>query len=308
MARGGWLKQKWPVIEPVLQRTLGPLDIVFTQKQGDGAPLAVRAVQAGAKLVLAMGGDGTSSEVVSGLLEHQEQTHESEPATSFGIIPAGTGGDLGRTLGTPTDIEKAAQRIVESRGRLIDAGRIEYITHDGKPGRRYFINVASAGVGGLVDTYANQSGKLLGGRASYFLASLRGTLNYKNAAMRIRIDDRPWHEGRAYLIAVANGCYFGAGMKAAPDARIDDGLFDVLLIGDFSFPEKLNLARHIYAGTHVSLPKVLTTRGRTVTVETVDSDTDRGAPKPVLLDIDGEAPGRLPATWTLLPKSIRLRG
>lgn len=308
MARAGWLKQKWPLIEPILQRTLGPLEIVFTKRQGDGRPLARQALESGAKLVLAMGGDGTASEVASGILEHQDRVAAGEPVASFGIIPAGTGGDLGRTLGTPRDIEQAAQKVADSPGRLIDAGRITHVTHDGQTTSGYFINVAGAGVSGLVDVYANESKKPLGGRVAYFWASLRGTLNYKNALLRVRVDDKPTIELRAYLIAAANGGYFGAGMHIAPGAVIDDGLLDVVLIGDLSFPEKVNLGRHIYAGTHIDLPKISCLRGRSVTVEPIDA-TDGGAPAhPVLLDVDGEAPGRLPATFTILPKALRLRG
>lgn len=308
MARGGWLKKKWPVIEPILQRILGPLEIAFTSRQGDGRPLARKALEQGAKLVLAMGGDGTASEVVSGLLEHQERVAAGEPVASFGIIPAGTGGDLGRILGTPRDIEEAAQRVADSPGRLIDAGRIEYVAHDGTTQRSHFINVAGAGVGGLVDVYANESRKPLGGRIAYFWASLRGTLNYKNALVRVRIDDQAPREVRMYLVAVANGGYFGAGMHVAPNSAIDDGLFDIVVIGDLSFAEKVNLGRHIYAGTHLSLPKISCLRGRSVRIEPVE-DPDGGAkPVPILLDIDGEAPGRLPASFSILPKSIRLRG
>jgi diacylglycerol kinase (ATP) len=307
MARGGWLKKKWPVIEPILQRTLGNLDIVFTKQQGDGRPLARRALESGAKLVLAMGGDGTASEVASGLLEYQEATAAGEPIASFGIIPAGTGGDLGRTIGTPRDIEEAAKKVAGSTGRLIDAGRIEYIAHNGQPARGYFINAAGAGVGGLVDMYAAESSKLFGGRAAYFWASLRGTLNYKNAAVRVRIDDEPPRELRTYFIAAGNGGYFGAGMHFAPAAAIDDGLFDVLFVGDLSFAEKVNLGRYIYSGTHLTLPKISCQKARRISIEPIESTGTTAAP-PVLLDIDGEAPGRLPATMSVLPRAIRLRG
>ncbi len=307
MARGGWLKKKWPVIEPILQRTLGPLEVVFTKQQGDGRPLARGALEAGAKLVLAMGGDGTASEVAAGLLEYQEARTGGEPSASFGIIPAGTGGDLGRTIGTPRDIEQAAQKVAGSSGRLIDAGRIEYIAHNGQPASGYFINVVGVGVAGLVDMYAAETSRLFGGRAAYFWASLRGTLNYKNAALRLRIDDEPARELRAYLIAVGNGGYFGAGMHVAPKAAIDDGQLELVTVGDLSFAEKVNLGRYIYSGTHLSLPKMASQRARRVIIEPIIGSGTAAAP-PVLLDIDGEAPGRLPATLSVLPGAIRLRG
>jgi YegS/Rv2252/BmrU family lipid kinase len=301
-SRGGWPRKRWPLLEPLLRKALGPLDLHFTKKSGDGKPLAKAAVEAGAKLVIAMGGDGTLSEVASGLLDHQESTHASEPSCSLGYLPCGTGGDFRRTLATPDGIEQAALAIAAAKGRLIDAGRVDYIGHDGRPTRGYFVNVASAGIGGLVDTYVNRSSKLLGGAAAYFMASLRATATYRNHAVRVRLDDRPAREHKIYLLAVANGQYFGGGMKAAPMAIVDDGLLEVLILGDLSFTEAAKLSRHIYDGSHLALPKVSCTRARIISVEPVDAKDQ------VLLDIDGEAPGRLPATFCVLPGAIHFRG
>jgi YegS/Rv2252/BmrU family lipid kinase len=301
-ARGGWPRRKWPRLEPMLRATLGPLEVRFTEKPGDGRRLAREAIKSGSKLVVALGGDGTASEVAGGLLEHQDSTHETEPVCSFGYLPCATGGDLRRTLGTPDSLEEAARAIVNSKGRLIDAGRLDYTGHDGKPARGYFLNVASAGIGGLVDKYANESSKMLGGKVTFFLASLRATMNYKNAAVRVQLDDRPAREHKIYLLAVGNGRYFGGGMHAAPTAAIDDGLLEVVLFGDMSFTEALQLSKYIYKGEHLSLPKVSCTRARSITVEPCDPS------ERVLLDVDGEVPGRLPATFTVMPRAILLRG
>ena len=303
LAKAGYLKKKWPVIEPILKRELGDCEVLFTKAVGDGIPLARHAVERGATLVVAMGGDGTVSEVTSGLLAHQEATHADEPVADFGYIPAGTGGDLRRTLALPTEIEAAARHVRTTKGRLIDAGRIEFVGHDGRPQRRYFLNVASVGVSGLVDQLVMDASKLLGGKVAYFWASLRGTLQFKNALVRLKLDDKPQKELRMYLVAVANGRYFGSGMMVAPKAVIDDGQLDVVVMGDFSFPEKVSLVQKIYQWTHDEMPKVSLVRARTVRIEPAEETGP-----PILLDIDGEAPGRLPATWTVLPHAVRLRG
>lgn len=301
-ARGGWPRRRWPRLEPMLRNAFGALEVKFTEKVGDGKPMGRAAAASGAKLVVALGGDGTASEVAAGLLEHQDASHDTEPTCSFGYLPCGTGGDLRRTIGTPDSLEAAAQTVASSKGRYIDAGRIDYIGNDGKPARGYFINVATVGIGGLVDVYANRSSKRLGGKLTFFLASLRATMNYKNAAVRVRLDDRPAREHKIYLVAVGNGRYCGGGMHIAPTALIDDGLLEVVLIGDLSFTEALQLGRVVYKGEHLSLPKVSCVRARTVTIDPVDPNEH------VLLDVDGETPGRLPATWTVLPKAIHLRG
>lgn len=301
-SRGGWARRKWPRLEPVLREALGQLEVRFTQSEGDGRPLARAAAEAGARLIVAMGGDGTASEVASGILEHQDLSARGEPSVSFGYLPCATGGDLRRTLGTPDKIEDAARAIADSKGRFIDAGRIEYTGHDGKPARGYFVNVASAGMSGLVDHFANESGKKLGGTVTFFVASVRATLRYKNVAVRIRIDEQPARDERIMTLAVANGCYFGGGMRVAPDAQVDDGMLDVVCLGDLSKFETLGLSRTLYSGKHIGQPKVWQARGRTVRVELADP-ADK-----VLLDVDGETPGRLPATWTVLPQALHYRG
>lgn len=301
-ARGGWPRRRWPLIEPELRAALGPLELRFTGRPGQGVELARAAVLDGARLVVAMGGDGTASEVAAGLLEAQEQLPGGEPVCSFGYLPCATGGDLRRSLELPDDLAEAARRIAASPGRLLDAGQIAYTGHDGRPQRRYFLNIASAGMSGLVDLLANQSSKRLGGRATFLIASARAALRYHNPRVRVRLDDRPAEEVRLYTLAVANGAYFGGGMHIAPAARLDDGLFEVITLGDLSPPEALRLVHHLYKGTHLSLNKVSAARARSVRVELCEPGDK------VLLDVDGETPGRLPAQWTVLPKALHFRG
>jgi len=301
-AKSGWLKKRWPTVEPILRRTLGALEVRFTEQSGAGRTLARAAAAEGAQLVIAIGGDGTASEVAGGLLEHQEQSASSEPSVGFGYIPCATGGDLRRTLGISKDIEEAVEAIQRPPGRVIDAGGLEHTGHDGRPGRSYFINIASAGIGGGVDEIVNQGGKPLGGTLAFFMASVRATFRYKNTPVRIKLDDQPAYEETIQLLAVCNGAYFGGGMHAAPDAKIDDGRFDVLSFGDFSLLEGLSIGLPLYQGKHLDRKKVKLTQARVVRAEPIEPEAK------VLLDVDGETPGRLPATWTLLPSSILWRG
>ena len=301
-ARGGWPARRWPLIEPELRAALGPLTLRATTRTGDGIQLAKAAALAGAGLVIALGGDGTASEVAAGLLQAQEQQPSGEPTCSFGYLPCATGGDLRRSLDLPEELGAAARAIAAAPGRLLDAGQLEFTGHDGRPQRRHFLNIASAGLSGLVDLLANQSSKRLGGKATFLLASARAALRYRNPRVRVRLDDRPWDEVRLYTLVVANGAYFGGGMHIAPGARLDDGLFEVVTLGDLSLPEAAQLAYHVYQGSHLTLPKVTAARARTVRVE-LGEPGDK-----VLLDVDGETPGRLPAQWTVLPKALHFRG
>lgn len=300
-ARGGYVGQKWPVLEPQIREALGPVQVRFTERQGDGTPLCRSALQGGAALVLAMGGDGTASEVAAGFMDEQGGAAPRREDACFGFLPCGSGGDLRRTFDTPTDLRAAAQAVARARPRRLDLGSLRYTRHDGSPGHTYFINIASCGISGLVDELVNRSSKLLGGTFTFFSASVRATFRYRNQRVRVQLDDGPALEQRIYTLAVANGQYFGGGMRVAPEARPDDGLLDVVTLGDLGVVEALALSGAIYKGEHLQRRKISAARARQVTLTPVDEGAQ------VLLDVDGETPGRLPATFTVLPGALPAR-
>ncbi len=295
-------RRRWPQLEAVLRDALGPFRARFTERAGHATDLARAALRDGADLVIAMGGDGTLNEVVNGFFDESAR-EPIRPEAAVALLPAGTGGDFPKTLGLPRDLGDAARKIAGARPRSIDVGRLEYLAHDGRRATRHFINIASFGIGGLVDRYVNASGAkaALGGRASFFLASLRASVAYKNAEVRVRLDDGADEQRTVYSVAVANGRYFGGGMKIAPDAALDDGRFDVVTIGDVSMGTMLLHGSKVYSGAHVNLPFVRVERARRVHAESTRGEE-------VLLDVDGEQPGRLPATFELLPGAIRIVG
>lgn len=289
--------RSFEAIAAAVTRALGEFRCAFTRRRGEAAELAREAARGGEKLVVAVGGDGTASEVIDGLVDAGRLI---EPEMIFGCIPRGTGGDLRRTLGWPEDPAEAARTVATGTVTTCDLGLVEYQGHGGRTERRHFANVASFGVSGLVVEKVNRSGKLLGGKASFALASARALLGYRDQAVRYRLDGGPWIEESITAFCVCNGRYFGGGMLVAPDARIDDGLFDVTVwkglgIGDFL------LKRHmLYDGSHVGLPNTWRARARVVEAEPVGGAR-------ILLDVDGEQPGMLPARWTILPGALRLR-
>jgi YegS/Rv2252/BmrU family lipid kinase len=293
---GGKTERRWPQLRATIHEAFGPFDERFTRAAGDGTRLTREALAAGADLIVAVGGDGTINEVVNGFFDG---TRALNPAAGLGIVPAGTGGDFIKTLSVPRDTYAAAAALT-LRPRPIDVGRLEYTDGRGQRAVRHFINIASFGIGGLVDRYVNQSSKLLGGKLSFALATLKAGARYRNANVRLTIDGGIPREGRVYSVAVANGRYFGGGMKIAPNAALDDGYFDVVTLGDLSFGEVLLRGIDIYSGRHLLNPKVSVTRARRVEAAATD-----GAE--VLLDVDGEQPGRLPATFELLPGALKVR-
>lgn len=281
-------------IARAVRAAVGQFEARFTTAVGHGAALARQAAFEGRPLVVAVGGDGTASEVIDGL---RLGSHRGE----FGYLPRGTGGDLRRSLGIPADLHGAARSLAEAAPRVIDLGVVEFTGHDGAPAVRHFVNVASCGISGVVTDRVNRSSKLLGGRLTFKLASARALLGWRDRRVRWRADGGPWTETPITAFSVCNARYFGGGMLVAPRARLDDGLLDLTIWSGLGLLDFVVKQPQLYDGRHVALPNTRTLTARTVEVEPLDEG-------PVLLEADGEQPGRLPARFRVLPGALVLRG
>ena len=283
-------------IARAVRAAVGEFECAFTKARGDGARLAREAVDAGGKLVVAVGGDGTASEVIDGLVDGGRLR---DPESTFGFIPRGTGGDFRRTLGLPEDLDTAARALAGTRTVICDLGRIALLGHDGVPQIRHFANVAGCGVSGLVSQKV-ESLKLPSGKLSFMLASARALIGWSDQPVRWRLDGGAWRDESITALSVCNGRYFGGGMMVAPGARIDDGWFDIVIWSRLGITDFITKKSMLYDGTHVKLSNTAVHRGRLVEVEPRD-----GAQ--VLVDVDGEQPGALPARFDLLPGALRIR-
>ena len=291
---GGATHRRWSPIEARLRGALGALEVEFTRGPRDAERLAREGVRAGVELVIAAGGDGTASEVAAGLLGADLARY-----AEIALLPLGTGGDLLRGLGLSRDVDAAIAGIAQGKTRRLDAGRVAFRDRDGRAAETYFVNIASLGVSGLVTDLVNRAPKQLGGRVSFFVGTLRALARWRAAPVALRVDGELVHEGLLHLAVVANGSYFGGGMQVAPNARPDDGSFEVVVLRGASKRRLLHKFPLIYRGRHLDLPEVATFRGTRV-----EADSERE----VWLEIDGEPLGRLPARFELLPGALALRG
>jgi len=208
-------------------------------------------------------------------------------------IPLGTGMDFGRTHGISSRFEEAVRVAAGDRVRTIDVGRVEHAQ-----GTRWFANVGSVGMSAAVAQRANGTSKALGGRATFFYALTRVFLEWGNTHVTVELDDGVRREGPMHDVIVANGRWHGGGMHLAPEARPDDGLFDVVLIGDVNKRDFVTTAPKIYAGTYLSHPKVELLRAHTVAVD---------APERLPIELDGEQVGTTPVRFEVVPHALRLR-
>jgi YegS/Rv2252/BmrU family lipid kinase len=297
VSANGATARDWARIERRLQAEIGGFEVAVTEKRGDATTFARRAVEDGVERVLVVGGDGTLNEAVNGYLDGDGAPRN--PAAAIGFIPHGTGDDFRRSISLPQCLPAQVSAIKAGRVRSIDVGRVTFLGNDGHETVRHFVNVATVGLGGRVARKINRGGwiKRLGGKAAFYWATLSSVATYTSPAMRVVVDDGFDIEERTAVVAVCNGRWCGGGMKMAPDAEIDDGEFDIVVIERLNMLTAIRDIRLIYGGRHLDHPLVSVARGRRVRITgTVEAD----------LDVDGEAPGFLPATFEVVPRALRL--
>jgi YegS/Rv2252/BmrU family lipid kinase len=312
---GGKLAKRARELHKLLGARLGQnITIEQTTGPSSATSLTKEAIQQGFERIIAVGGDGTINEVVNGFFSSAEDTGRGTMPTadalpSLGIIPFGTGSDLSRSLELPRDPRAALMLIERGHTRTFDVGRISCKSPAGRDITRYFLNIASCGLSSGVVERVNRGRKKLGGRLSFAVATLAEMRRFRPAKLRITMDDRPAHEISVHVIAICNFRYFGGGMFIAPKAVGDDGYFDVVTIEPMGKAAFLTRASAVYSGTHIHRKDVHYERARRVVIEQRPSGRDQ-QPSSVLvplgLDVDGEVPGTLPATFENLPRALRL--
>jgi diacylglycerol kinase (ATP) len=295
-SRGGATRREFEKLLPRVREALGACDVEWTRGPRDAERIAREGVRAGVERVVVAGGDGTLSEVVTGLLAADLGRY-----AEIALLPLGTGGDLRRTLGIPADVGGALAGLACGARRALDAGRASYLDRGGREATVYFVNVASLGISGLTTELVNRAPKALGGRLSFLLGTLRSIASYRALPVRLRLDGAVVHEGPLVLATAANGRFFGGGMQVAPRAQPDDGLLDVVVVPGFSKLRLLAELPRIYRGSHLGVSGVLSLRGRVLEAEPL------GAEAP-WVEIDGEPLGRLPARFEILPGALTLAG
>jgi diacylglycerol kinase (ATP) len=213
------------------------------------------------------------------------------------VLPRGTGWDFARSLGLPRGVDRAIAAARDGRARTIDLGRVTYRPWAGGEAQSWFANVASVGMSGAIAQRANETTKALGGKASYVWATFAVFARWSNTEVEVSVDGET-RRARMHDVIVANGPYIGGGMKICPDAQVDDGLFDVLLIGDLTKRDLLLTLPKTFRGTHLPHPKAELLRGRNVAVD---------ASEPLPIELDGEQPGTTPARFEVVPGALRVR-
>ena len=296
-AGNGRTEKIWPNIESALEKSIGSFEVLQTTCRGDATDLSRRILAVDTVRIVAVGGDGHLNEVLNGFIENDLPVN---PEARLSFVMSGTGCDFQRSLGISGKWQNAAAKLKDAKVRKIDVGKVTYTAADKTQKIRYFDNIASFGLSGAVDHCLEHSRlrNYLGGSPLFLWATIKTVFTHPNQSIRFRIDDGPEEGICSRLGLLANGRYFGGAMHAAPEAELDDGLLDLLMLKEISVAKFLWHLPKIYKGTHLKIPEIFFQKVRKFTAESSEQ---------VILDIDGESPGYLAATFEVLPKILNLQ-
>lgn len=299
---GGRTQREWPEIERALRGVYPQMSVAFSTRRGETTILVRNALAEGFQEIISIGGDGTINEAMNGFFD---ENGPSAPDAVFTFVTSGTGGDFRKSFGIAPGYLAAIARLKDAKPCAIDVGRVACLSTSGEPVIRYFINIASFGLSGAVVDSVNRAkiAKLFGGQFAFAFHSALDMLTYRDRAVRLRVDNSYDEIDTISTVAIANGQYFGGGMRVAPHAKPDDGQFDVIIMGGGTKSQAIADMKLIYTGEHLSRPGVRSLRGLKVTAAPVAETKGRA----VLIEVDGENTGKLPATFEILPRALNVR-
>jgi diacylglycerol kinase (ATP) len=290
---GGSIRRQWPQICTQLRDTGLKFDYEFTKSPGHAVEMAKCAVDADYRYLIAIGGDGTVNEVVNGILLSPNSRN-----TILGVICTGTAGSFARSLGIEQDYAGYCSILTNRKTISIDIGVVN-CWKQGRRVKRFFVNESSTGFGAYITNSWNSLPNLFGRSINYRLraiASYGAVFIHRNTWIRLGVENKHRNFHGCYIV-VANGPYFAGGMQIAPHARLDDGLLDLVTIGDLTKYELLRILPKVYDGSHIGHPKITLEK---VTAITVESDEQ------LLVEADGEIIGEAPASFSVIPSSLNV--
>lgn len=293
---GGRGEREWKQVEALLGQYFSSSQIYKTKRSGDATLLSKRAALQGYKHIISAGGDGTLNEVVNGLMQTPAKVRQN---VSLGLFPLGSGDDFAKSLLWPKDFKQRLQGLAQNKTQKVDVGLMYYQDQNGKKLQRYFVNICDFGMGGEVVARVNRSSKILGGKIAYLTSILETLMTFKAFSIEASLEGKKRKFHDIILGIVANGSYFGGGLCVAPQAKLDDGLFEVILVEKMAALDFLKVLPQLYLRRALNVKGIHHFQSTSLSVKTLQA-------REVLLDCDGEQPGILPASFELLPQELQI--
>jgi diacylglycerol kinase (ATP) len=289
-AAGGKSLAAFRKIEARLRNAFDRVTVAITQTPDEIGKCLEAAAEAGSERLIIVGGDGTNHAIINAMAERPGHS------IPLGFIPAGTGTDWARALGVPRKPSAAVDWLATAEPVCCDIGKVEYVDalSGGRPTKRFFLNIASAGVSGEVDARVNRARRRTA--LTFLRATLSTLFSYKPPRIRVDCDGHRFYEGTSYLVAVANGRFFGRGMWIAPGSLIDDGLFDIVLVEGMPRRRILLAFKTVFSGKHLRRKDIHWTRAASVRIWS--------EPGSIGLDLDGEEARGQNMNFSVLPAAL----
>ncbi len=278
------------------QSVFSDINIVVTEYAGHAVDVA-RESSPGSDLLVAVGGDGTLNEVLNGCMAAVNDG-ASPGMPLLGFVAGGTANDFLRSTPSEGTLSELLKLAARRSTRSVDLGRVDYVTRQGEPRSRYFINVADLGIGASVARRVNTGGRRFGANIAYFRAILAAFLSFQKPFIRLRSDAGLQWEGRALACVIGNGRCFGSGLCAVPEAVIDDGSLDLAIIGDVSLVDFLRKLPRLKRGQPIHHPEVVYHRARNLVIT---ASGQRSA-----MELDGEYLDCGDVTVSVVPGAVTL--
>lgn len=292
----GRTARHWPKLAAMLESRMGHVITRFTHEPGAGIAITRALLREGCDLIIAVGGDGTVNEVANGFFDKDELVR---PEAVLGILPLGTGGDFRRSLGIPTDPAEAIEILAAGIPAQIDVGKATFRDRSGGRASRYFVNLVSFGMGGLVAARSKNFMGRFGGKSAFLWATVKTFLSYRGRQVSLSLDGSSTRLPFFITnVAVGNGQFHGGGMRPCPAAVPNDGVLDVTVISYAGALELLSSISMLYSGEIYSHPKVRHFQAAHLIA---------GGNSTTAVEIDGEPVGTLPMEITLLPRPVRVQ-
>lgn len=243
-----------PIIKDVFKNHTDKIEliIVLSKSKNDVTALARSLSKEGIQEFISVGGDGTLSEMINGL------DYTNNIPYKIGIIPWGTGNDFIKSLNNEKNIVNILKNVIEDRVRLVDLGKVN---------EHYFINVCSFGIDGSIITDTEKLKKIFPGHPAYLISTLKAGLIFKAKYTKVVVDHERCYEGNMILIAIGNGKYIGGGMNICPEAKLDDGLFEICLVNNVSKLKFMKEIGKVYKGKLGEVDEVIYDRGKELSIE-----------------------------------------
>jgi len=276
----------------VLPQYFSNFKVRKTEKAGDAKAWAAGLEKEGIRRIVSVGGDGTLHEIINGVMQLKKSNE-----IKIGVLPLGSGNDFGRTLKLPKDFHALLEIINCGRTQKVDVTQIQYTTLKNTTAKQWMINIADFGFGGQVMQKVNSSKKSFGGKLTYLGSILSSIWPLKTFSGVLHTREQNYHFHEVLMVVVANGKFFGSGLCVAPDADIQDGMLNVIVVEKMPLIEFLKILPRLYQKETIDHPSVFRLKTNYLSWENTSVD-------PVYLETDGEQPGIAPLECKVYPSHL----